>query len=72
MLFAYASGSVIPMRHLGRRTLVPLYLDNNATTPLLPAVWEAMTPYFLNVPGNPASSHQFGRGARVALEDARG
>jgi cysteine desulfurase len=48
-----------------------IYLDNNATTPLLPAVWEAMRPYFLDHPGNPASSHQAGRVARQALEDAR-
>src|SRR5262245_53183529 len=48
-----------------------LYLDHNATTPLLPAVWEAMRPYFSELPGNPASSHQAGRRARQALEDAR-
>lgn len=48
-----------------------IYLDNNATTPLLPAVWEAMQPYFLDVPGNPASAHSAGRRARQALEDAR-
>ncbi len=49
----------------------PLYLDNNATTPVLPAVWEAMRPYFTEVAGNPASSHHAGRRARRALEDAR-
>jgi cysteine desulfurase len=48
-----------------------IYLDNNASTPLLPAVWEAMRPYFCDVAGNPASSHQAGRQARRALEDAR-
>jgi cysteine desulfurase len=48
-----------------------LYLDNNSTTPLLPAVWEAMRPYATEVFGNPASAHQLGRGARKALEDAR-
>jgi cysteine desulfurase len=48
-----------------------IYLDNNATTPLLPAVWEAMQPYFLDCAGNPASSHGVGRQARRALEDAR-
>src|SRR5205809_4779810 len=48
-----------------------LYLDNNATTPLLPAVWEAMRPYLTDVYGNPASAHQAGRRARFALEDAR-
>lgn len=48
-----------------------IYLDNNASTPMLPAVWEAMRPYFGEEAGNPASSHRFGRRARRALEDAR-
>jgi cysteine desulfurase len=48
-----------------------IYLDNNATTPLLPAVWEAMRPFFLTHPGNPASAHHAGRRARQALEEAR-
>ena len=48
-----------------------IYLDNSATTPVLPAVWEAMRPYCAEVFGNPASAHQAGRRARRALEDAR-
>jgi cysteine desulfurase len=48
-----------------------IYLDNNATTPLLPAVWDAMRPFLTDVYGNPASAHQAGRRARRALEDAR-
>lgn len=48
-----------------------IYLDNNATTPVLPAVWEAMRPYLTEVYGNPASAHTVGRRARRALEDAR-
>src|SRR5439155_8897504 len=48
-----------------------IYRDNNASTPMLPAVWEAMRPYLCDRPGNPASSHRFGRHARQALEDAR-
>jgi len=48
-----------------------LYLDNNSTTPLLPAVWEAMRPFFFELSGNPASSHRHGQRARRALEDAR-
>jgi cysteine desulfurase len=48
-----------------------IYLDHNATTPVLPAVWQAMLPYFNAVYGNPASSHHVGRRARQALEDAR-
>jgi cysteine desulfurase len=49
----------------------PIYLDNNATTPLLPAVWDAMRPFLTEVYGNPASAHSAGRRARRALEDAR-
>ena len=48
-----------------------IYLDNNATTPMLPAVWEAMRPYAADAYGNPASAHRVGRRARQALEDAR-
>jgi cysteine desulfurase len=49
----------------------PIYLDNNATTPLSPAVWEAMRPFTVSAYGNPASAHQFGRRARRGVEDAR-
>src|SRR5437588_1346971 len=48
-----------------------IYLDNNATTPLLPAVWEAMRPFLTDTYGNPASAHWAGRRARQGLEDAR-
>jgi cysteine desulfurase len=48
-----------------------IYLDNNATTPMLPPVWEAMRPFLAEVYGNPASAHAAGRRARRALEDAR-
>jgi cysteine desulfurase len=48
-----------------------IYLDNNASTPLLPAVWEAMRPFFFERSGNPASNHTAGRHARQALEDSR-
>jgi cysteine desulfurase len=48
-----------------------IYLDHNATTPLLPAVWEAMRPFVTETFGNPASAHWAGRRARQALEDAR-
>ncbi|HYT88940.1 MAG TPA: cysteine desulfurase family protein, partial [Gemmataceae bacterium] len=48
-----------------------IYLDHNASTPLLAAVWEAMSPYFTEVAANPASSHRAGRRARQALENAR-
>jgi cysteine desulfurase len=48
-----------------------LYLDNNATTPVLPEVLQAMQPFLAEVFGNPSSAHQHGRRARKALEDAR-
>lgn len=48
-----------------------IYLDNNATTPLLPEVLEAMTPYFLEKFGNASSIHQQGQQARSAVEHAR-
>lgn len=47
-----------------------LYFDNNATTPLDPAVAAAMREVELVV-GNPASAHRFGRRARQLVEDAR-
>jgi cysteine desulfurase len=48
----------------------PIYFDHNATTPLDPAVLEAMAPYFL-AGGNPESRHAFGRSARRAWELAK-
>jgi cysteine desulfurase len=49
----------------------PIYLDHNATTPLLPEAWEAMHPLMTETFGNPSSAHAIGRKARQALEDAR-
>jgi cysteine desulfurase len=51
--------------------LDPIYLDNAATTPLRPEVFEAMRPYWSGEFGNPSSPHRWGRAARAALEDAR-
>ena len=48
-----------------------VYLDNNATTPLLPEVFEAMRPYFCEKFGNASSIHQQGQQARSAVERAR-
>jgi len=48
-----------------------VYLDYNATAPLHPAALTAMTPYFSEFPGNPSSSHEPGRKAKDAREDAR-
>ncbi|MEX1258512.1 MAG: cysteine desulfurase family protein [Gemmatimonadota bacterium] len=55
------------MRDGGR----PIYLDYNATTPLLPEVVEAMLPYLREYFGNPSSGHVHGRRARDAVENAR-
>ncbi|MCX7762945.1 MAG: cysteine desulfurase [Candidatus Kryptonium sp.] len=49
-----------------------VYFDHSATTPVDPAVVEAMFPYFTKIFGNPSSVHQFGREAKVAIEEARG
>jgi len=49
----------------------PIYLDHNATTPLLPEVAEAMRACWSEPLLNPASQHEFGRRARRVLEDAR-
>ncbi len=48
-----------------------VYLDNNATSPLLPEVFEAMRPYFLEKFGNASSIHHQGQQARGAVEQAR-
>jgi cysteine desulfurase len=49
----------------------PIYLDHNATTPLLRDVVAAMLPYLEDEFGNPSSSHAWGRRARTAVDDAR-
>lgn len=48
-----------------------IYLDYNATTPIAPAVREAMLPFLAEHFGNPSSTHVLGRAAREAIEDAR-
>lgn len=48
-----------------------IYLDHAATTPVAPAVLEAMLPYFTEKFGNPSTLYFYGREAKQAIEDAR-
>ena len=49
----------------------PIYLDHNATTPVLPEVVDAMLPYLREHFGNPSSSHVYGQRAQQAVARAR-
>lgn len=49
----------------------PIYLDNQATTPLAPEVLDAMLPWLKDGFGNPHSPHMMGRQAAAAVEVAR-
>jgi cysteine desulfurase len=48
-----------------------IYLDHNATTPVDPAVLEAILPFFAQEYGNASSIHGFGQKCRAAVEEAR-
>ena len=48
-----------------------IYMDANATTPLLPEVLDAMRPWLLEKFGNASSIHHYGQQARAAVENAR-
>ena len=48
-----------------------MYLDNNATTPVLPEVLDAMRPFFSERFGNASSIHRHGQESRAAVERAR-
>lgn len=49
----------------------PVYLDYNASTPVLPEVLEAMLPYLRDHFGNPSSSHAYGQRVRDAVDEGR-
>ena len=62
--------SSLPMPE--RPNALPIYLDNQSSTPIDPRVLEAMLPYFTEHFGNPHSeSHVYGRNAMAAIEAAR-
>ncbi len=48
-----------------------IYLDANATTPVLPQVVDAMRPFWMESFGNPSSAHHAGQRTRAAVEQAR-
>jgi len=48
-----------------------IYLDHNATTQVLPEVFEAMRPYFCEEWGNPSSAYRFGSKLKGVIETAR-
>ena len=48
-----------------------IYLDHNATTPILPEVLEAMMPYLTTEWGNPSSAYKFGAKLKSFIETAR-
>jgi len=48
-----------------------IYLDHTATTPLVPAVWEAMQPYFTERWPSPGALYRAGRALKRELEEAR-
>jgi cysteine desulfurase len=49
-----------------------VYLDNTATTPVLPEVRDAMLPFLTESFGNPSCLHEWGDIPRDAMETARG
>jgi cysteine desulfurase len=64
----YIPDSTLFLRGVNMRKV---YLDNTAATPLLPEVREAMLPFLGETFGNPSSLHDWGDGAREAVEEAR-
>lgn len=61
----------IPLAARYNNDMRRIYMDANATTPLLPEVFEAMRPFFIDSFGNASSIHHFGQRTRAAVEQAR-
>jgi cysteine desulfurase len=55
----------------GNQSASRIYMDANATTPLLPEVVEAMRPFWIEHFGNPSSIHLDGQKARTAIDRSR-
>jgi len=55
----------------GFLSMLRVYFDNSATTPVLPEIFEAMRPYFHEQFGNASSIHHHGQETRAAVESAR-
>ncbi len=52
-------------------TPIPVYLDYNAVTPVLPEVLPAMLPFLRERFGEPSSADPFGQNTRAAVEEVR-
>src|SRR5580700_8518926 len=64
--------SALPLQFSrGDKPVRRVYMDANATTPLLPEVMEAMRPYWMEHFGNASSIHLHGQQARTAVDRAR-
>lgn len=59
------------LRHNSSLSAKLIYLDHNATTPVLPDVVDAMMPYMTKEWGNPSSSYKFGSKLKTVIEQAR-